>query len=104
MPRFPDNQQMKVVRLSAISTGRLYPQEKFQVLISVTVRVNARAIMWPEGLSQRKIPVTPSAIKPAVTQYLNQLCLHVPHLGHTLPENASINELLYQKTKYTIFL
>jgi hypothetical protein len=26
-PRFPDNRHMKVVRLSAVSTGRLYPPE-----------------------------------------------------------------------------
>jgi hypothetical protein len=34
-PRLLDNRHLKVVGLSAASTGRLYPQEIFLVLISV---------------------------------------------------------------------
>jgi hypothetical protein len=61
--RFLDNPHMKVVRLSSVRTGFLYPQEIFLVLISVRGRVDRRSVVRLEGSCQRKILVTPSVIE-----------------------------------------
>jgi hypothetical protein len=76
-PRFQDSRHMKVVMLSFLCTGCLYPKEMFLVLISVR----------REGLCQWKVPVAPLGIEPAnfrlVAQSLNQLRHRMPPIKST---------------------
>jgi hypothetical protein len=54
-----------ILRWSALQAGRPLPPEKFLVLISGGGRVDPRAIVRLEGLSQLENPMTSSEIEPA---------------------------------------
>ena len=63
--RIPDFKTVGIWRWWGCQPGHLYPQEIFLVVISIRSWVSFRTAVWPEGLGQWKIPVTPSGIEPA---------------------------------------
>ena len=85
LPEFLDNRHMKVVRSSALRTGRLYLQKVILVLIDVRSWVYPRDIIRLEGLSQWRIPPTPTENEPVTFRLVAQCPNHMRHRVPPLP-------------------
>ena len=76
LPDFYDIRHVKVVRLSASRTGRLYPQEMFLVLIFTRGWVDPRAMVRSEGNMSLKNLVTPPGMDPGTVRLVAQRLNH----------------------------
>jgi len=87
IPEFQDSRNMKVARLSALRTGRLYPHKTSLILVSVRGFVDTRAIVRLEGLIEWKIPVSSWEIEHATFRHVGQWFHQLQLLYSYLQEN-----------------
>ena len=83
-----------VVRLSALRTGHLYPQEMLLVIISVKGWVDSRI------LCQWKIPMAPAGIEPATFRFVAR---RLNHCATAAPLREVRGSYLGPETDYTLW-
>jgi hypothetical protein len=76
------------VTLSALRTGRIYPQKIHLVLIFVRGWVDPRAIVGSEGFMSMKNSMTPPGIEPATFWFVAHIYVYI----YNKPSHASINK------------
>ena len=99
LPNFRDIRYMKVVKLSASRTGRLYPQKMFLVLIFTRGWVDPRPMVRSEGNLLLKNPVTPPGIDRGTVRLLAQRLNH-----YATPKESSMGDRISRIFLYSSIL